>query len=389
MKSKTSTYTLIALILGAVCGLVLPEFVQAISFIGTIYINLLKFLIGPIVFTSITVTIFNSSRNNSKLVIKAVVLFAIMFIATFLLTSGVVVLLDPASGFSFEGSEYTSTIQEFSITDIIVNLFPSNLVTMFANTQLFAIILFSYALGYCLTKVEKGEKVAEDITVIRNALYQILQYIMYVTPFAVFALIGNTVAQYGTVTLTVGFKYILTAYIAGILTLIFIMILPVLVLTKMKPLDFLKKVYRIWMITLTTCSSAATLPYTMKLCKEDLNIPDEVTDVVVPLGCTIHMCGGAVSFALLGLFCSSLFGIPVTLPRYLMMLVSALLINMSAPGIPNGGVVIGASYLELLTIPLNFIGFYSGIYKVLDMLYTTLNVTGDITANVILSHQKH
>ena len=165
-----------------------------------------------------------------------------------------------------------------------------------------------------------------------------------------------------------------------------IMILPVWIFAKMNPIVFVKKIYKIWIITITTCSSAATLPTTMRLCKEELNIDREITDIVVPLGCTIHMCGGAVSFALLGLFCSSLFGVEVTPTTYIIMIVASLLINMSAPGIPNGGVVIGATYLQLLGIPLDFIGFYSGIYKILDMLYTTLNVSGDITANVIIDY---
>ena len=96
---------------------------------------------------------------------------------------------------------------------------------------------------------------------------------------------------------------------------------------------------------------------------------------MVPLGTTIHMCGGAVSFSLLGLFCSSLFGVEITFGKYVLMLIYAILINMAAPGIPNGGVAIGATYLQLLGIPLDFIGFYSGIYKLLDMIYTSLNVT--------------
>ena len=104
----------------------------------------------------------------------------------------------------------------------------------------------------------------------------------------------------------------------------------------------------------------------------------------MPLGTTIHMCGGAVSFSLLGIFCAQLFGVDITFGLFLMMLVSSILINMSAPGIPGGGVVIGATYLQGLGIPLDFIGFYSGIYKILDMLYTTLNVTGDISAVVLL-----
>ena len=87
-----------------------------------------------------------------------------------------------------------------------------------------------------------------------------------------------------------------------------------------------------------------------------------------------------------GLFCSDLFGVPITIGKYIMMLIYAILINMAAPGIPNGGVAIGATYLQLLGIPLDFIGFYSGIYKLLDMIYTSLNVTDDIASNVIINY---
>ena len=96
------------------------------------------------------------------------------------------------------------------------------------------------------------------------------------------------------------------------------------------------------------------------------------------------MCGGAVSFSLLAMFTAQMYGIPITLPMYLTMLISALLINMGAPGIPGGGIVIGATYLTLLGLPISFIGFYAGIYRLLDMAYTTMNVTGDITANCII-----
>ncbi len=148
----------------------------------------------------------------------------------------------------------------------------------------------------------------------------------------------------------------------------------------------MQKIMPIWLITLSTCSSAATLPYTIKLLRDDLKTDPEITDITAPLGCTIHMCGGAVSFSLLGLFCARLYGVQVTLSLYLYMLAAATALNMSAPGIPNGGVVIGASYLEMMGLPLGFIGFYSGIYKLLDMLYTSLNVTGDISAVVLLDH---
>ena len=386
MKKNISYLTLTALFLGILAGLFVKPLVTSLSFVGTIYINLLKFMIGPIVFTSIVPTIFHSSKKKDRTLQKAVVTYATMFIAAYLLTFLVVTIIDPAKGYSFPSAEWNGSIQSLSIQEIIINLFPNNLVAIFADTKLFAIIMFAYMLGFCAGKVKDGEKLIHSVEIVRDVFFKILEYVMYLTPIAVFSLIGNTVASYGATIIGVGLRYIATAYLCGILTAIFIMIVPVWLITKISPLAYLKKVYKVWLVSLTTCSSAATLPTTMRVCREEFGVSEEVVDIVSPLGCTIHMCGGAVSFALLGSFCSRMYGIGISVPTFILMVVSALLINMSAPGIPNGGVVIGATYLSLLGIPLDFIGFYSGMYKILDMLYTTLNVTGNITANVILDH---
>ncbi len=388
MKKNLSLITLLCLFLGIGAGLWAKPLVSAVSFIGTIYINLLKFLIGPVVFTSIVPTVYDSSKRKDRTLGRAVLTYVLMFLATFFLMSALVVILDPAKGFTFPATDWNGNTQPLSLKEIVINLFPTNPVTIFAETKLFAIIVFAYMTGICAAKIKNGNRLISGTVIVRDLFFKMLECIMYLTPFAVFALIGNTVADYGAVIIGVGLRYIATAWLGGLLKVIVVMILPVWVLTGIDPWQYLKKVYKVWLVSLTTCSSAATLPTTMKVCKEEFGVSEEICDVVSPLGCTIHMCGGAVSFALLGLFCSRLYGIEISLGTYLLMSVSALLINMSAPGIPNGGVVIGASYLQLLGIPLDFIGFYSGMYKILDMLYTTLNVTGNITANVILSRKK-
>ena len=186
--------------------------------------------------------------------------------------------------------------------------------------------------------------------------------------------------------ITVGLKYILFAWGCSILTILLVMVLPVWLIAKVNPITYIRKVAKVWLISLSTCSSVATLPHTIKCCIEDFDVDEKITDVVVPLGCTIHMCGGAVSFALLGLFVSQMSGFTITFGTFLLMILCATLINMAAPGIPGGGVVIGLSYLTIFNLPITgFYGFYSGIYKLLDMPYTTLNVTGDISANIILN----
>lgn len=384
MKKINNILLVISIVLAIVLGLLCPDFINEISFIGTIYINLLKFMIFPIIFTSIVVTIHKSKKSKNKLLLKTVLLFVLMFIISFLLTSLIVYIINPASNYSYNFIEWTGEAQKIKFTEVLVNLFPSNIITMIENNSLFPIIILSVLIGSVASKVDNGEEVIKVIDGLKNISYKILEYIMYLTPLAIISLLGGAIANYGNLIFAVGGKYILMVYLCSLIVMLLVMILPVWIIAKIDPITYVRKISKVWLMTITTCSSAATLPTTIKVCNEELKIPSNITNITVPLGCTIHMCGGAVSFALLGLFCEELFGIDITITKFIVMVMSATLINMAAPGIPNGGIVIGASYLSILGVPLTFIGFYSSIYKLLDMSYTTLNVTGDITANVIL-----
>ena len=385
MRKNFNIFIIIGLIIGIIFGVFFPKLMQELSFLGVIYINLLKFIIIPILFTSISITINKSVKKGSKLIIKTVVLFIVMFIMSFLITSLIVTLINPSKGFNYQLKDWDGTLTSFKMTDIVTNLFPSNIIDIFQNNLILPGIILAMFFGIYADKVKNGNKVIDLLEGLKNIFNKLLEDIILLTPIGVFSLVGNTVATYGISIIKYGLKYIGIAYFSSIIVLFFIMILPVWLFAKINPITYIKKVSKVWLITLTTCSSMATLPYTIKTCKEDFNIPSKTTDIVVPLGCTIHMCGGAVSFALLGLFNATLFGIKITLTTYLLMLVVATFINMAAPGIPGGGIVIGATYLSYFNIPLSFIGFYSGIYKLLDMAYTTLNVTGDITANILIN----
>jgi len=385
MKKIFNYLTIAALVLGIIFGIYCEDLVPSIGFIGTWYVNILKVFIGPVIFTSIAYTIYETSKKKNGLILKSVVCFCIMFIATFLLTSIIVSLIQPGKGYVFDAAEWSGNTIGFDLKTSVSNLLPKNLKEVFVNPKVFAWIVFAWAFGRIGACTKKSEKLFKGIGIVKSYLFKALEIFMYVTPLAVFSLISGTVSKYGKILLGMGLKYIGIAWGCSIVAVVVVMILPVFFIAKMSPKEYIKKVYRIWIMTVTTCSSAATLPYTVKLCQDDLGIPAEITDVVVPLGCTIHMCGGAVSFALLGLFCSQLYGVSVGFGTYILMIIASLLINMAAPGIPGGGIVIGASYLQMLGIPLGFIGFYSGIYKFLDMIYTTLNVTGDISANIVLN----
>ena len=378
------------LVLGIAAGIFFPAFSVAIEPAGTWYIKVLKLFITPVIFTGISVTAYGSAGRKDRLVLKAAVCFVILFAASFLLSSLIILLIDPAKGFAFgEAAESASASGLYGgLGSVLRQLFPMNLSEVFVSPKVFGIIVFAWIFGRAGSLFKNSSGVFSFMEKLRDFFYKALEYFMYVTPVAVFSLTASTVSTYGKALLGAGLKYIATAYLCCIAVLIFVMILPAQIFAGVKASEYVKKAYKIWIMTMTTCSSAATLPYTVRLCKEEFGIPGDITDVVVPLGCTVNMCGGAVAFSLLGLFCALGYGVEIGFADYLLMLLSALLINMAAPGIPGGGLVVGASFLQLLGIPLGFMGFYGGIYKLLDMIYTTLNVSGDVTADILLSKKR-
>lgn len=387
-KSKLilSIVTLVCLGLGFLFGFVAPEFSTSIKFIGDWYVKLLKIIIGPIIFVCISLNILKRQKSGSLIILKTVAMFICMFVVTFLLTACIVAIAKPGADFVLDNPKDLTNTADFGINSILNNAIHANIEDLFYGKNILFVIIFAFIFSLLLSVSPNQQNAIKMFEGAKKYLNYALQLILILTPLAVVSLVSNVVVTYGSMIINVGLIYILFAWGCSLLTILLVMVLPVWLIAKINPITYIRKVAKVWLISLSTCSSVATLPHTIKCCNEDFGVDEKITDVVVPLGCTIHMCGGAVSFALLGLFVSQMSGFSITFGTFLLMILSATLINMAAPGIPGGGVVIGISYLSILNLPINgFYGFYSGIYKILDMPYTTLNVTGDVSANIILN----
>lgn len=375
--------SLAAFVLAVIAGLAAPGFCNTIECIGTIYVNLLKIMIVPVLFTGIASALAGNSGSVSRITVRTIVVFIIMFVVSFLICSALWAVIRPGVGTVFTEVEWDGELTELSLSSFLVSLFPNNIITAMSNNSILPVIIFAFVFGIVIEKC-RLTKLADVVSDLSTAFNKMLEYVMFLTPLGVFSLMGNTVANYGGKILGTAAFYIGCAYLGCVVIAVLVMMLPVWIYNGINPVQYIKRVYRIWLMTLTTCSSAATLPNTIKVCNEEFGVSKDITNLVVPLGCTIHMCGGAVSFSLLAMFNMQMFRIQMTAGLFVLMLLLALIINMGAPGIPGGGIVIGATYLSVLGIPISFIGFYAGIYRVLDMAYTTMNVCGDITANVLI-----
>lgn len=374
--------TLLCFFAGAALGLVRPDWGEKIGFLGNAYVTALKYLALPALVLSVFRAALRGGRNAAGTLLRALGLFVLLFSATFLICTVPYTLFAPGHGFALlEETAWQGQGAAVSLGSVLKNAFTPGSV----NGLYFPAILAAFLLGLLAgalqsDAVEKGAAAGEKL------FLRLLSYVMLLTPLGVFSLMARFTGSFGLDALKSSGAYVAWAYGGCLLALGLVMILPLWVFCRVSPGQYFRKTGRVFLTALSTCSSAATLPETMRTCRDEFGTSDRVTGIVAPLGCTVHMCGGAVSFSLLGLFVMQMTGRPVTVGTLLIMLLFALLLNMAAPGIPGGGIVLGATYLAMLGaehVEL-FLGMYAGIYRILDMAYTSLNVAGDVTANVLI-----
>lgn len=221
MKKIISILTLIAIPLGIVLGIYLPNIVNELSFIGTIYLNLLKFLVVPLVFFSIAYTFYKAISKKEKLLAKSVALFIIMFIITFLLTSFIVYVINPTIDIDLSNFIWNDNSIDLTFSNIITNIFPNNIITPFQNNSLFTIILLAIFVGICATKVENGDKVMEVVLGLDNIFKKMLEYILYLNPIGALFLIASSVVTYKADIILMGLNYIIIAFVCSVIVFVF------------------------------------------------------------------------------------------------------------------------------------------------------------------------
>lgn len=381
-----SWITLACFFLGGALGLVWPGLFTRIGFIGTVYVNLLKLMALPIVLCTVFCAASRGARSASGTLGKSLLLFVSLFAVSFALSGVLFSVLSPGVGFSLSAGEpWTGTAADLSWEGLFRSVFSENVFASLTSGAMLPCILFAFCMGIAAERV-RAERVIALVSELESVFSRMLSYVLYLTPLGVFVLMGRCTAGFGADALKGALTYVLCAWGGSVLILLLVMVLPVWLICGVDPLTFFRKTGRMFLTSLSTCSSAATLPETLRTCREEFDVPERIAGVVAPLGCTVHMCGGAVSFCLLGLFVMQMTGRPVTVGLFLWMLVLAELLNMAAPGIPGGGIVLGATFLSLLGMPETglFLGMYAGIYRLLDMAYTSLNVAGDVTAALLI-----
>ena len=389
-KENLSLRILIGFGLGIILGLVFPGFSVSTKVVGDVYLNLIKMLITPIVFCSVYCSILSLKDVGQlkKIGLKTIFLFIGLFIVCCVISLGLAALINPGHGLSFS-SEWSGSLADTSVSSFFKKIVSSNILQSFVSGETLPVILFTLFFGLATLvyteKTSKGKELVASMFSLKDVLYKTFGYFMEFSPIGVMSLIAYSVAVYGGDLFGNLAKYILTCWGSCIICFFLVLTIPTWLYSGISLKKYLKACGKVTLVAMSTTSSAATLPTTIRTCIEDLDCDEDIVNFAAPLGCTIHMCGGACSFMCLMMFVAQMNGIALPLGTIILGVLVATLMNMAAPGIPGGGIVLGATFLTIMGLPIEFIGIYAGIYKILDMIYTTMNVLGDISANVILN----
>lgn len=379
----------VGFVFGVLLGLVVPRLSLEMKFLGDIYLNLIRMMIVPVIFVSVATGILNmnSSKELGRVSFKSVGLFLFNLITSSILAIYVAKLFNPGSQIVLDNmTAFNGKLASTSIADFFSSIVPSNIIKAMADGNILAVILFTVLFATSAVFVGKpAQPVKELVNSLASVVFKILDVVMSFSPIGVGALMAFTTAQYGSGVFSALGKYILTIYVTSAVIFVVILVIPMVLYTKINPIFFFKKIYPIVLMTVSTTSSAATLPTSLKVSEDDLKVPAEISRFVLPLGNTIQMVGGSVSFSCLAIFVSGFYGIELTVEQLVFCTFVSTLLNMGAPGIPGGGIVLGATFLSIVGLPFELMGPIAAIYRLLDMVLTTLNTLGDVTANVMIA----
>ena len=371
----------------------LENFIQVYVFNlgGAIFINLLKMLIVPLVFFSLVSGISSLSNLQSlgNITLKTVSLYLGTTAIAVSLSLFVASIFKPGAGYSSDVAAPDRLPEGQSVYSTILDIFPSNIIEAMANNQMLAIVFFSILFGLALSKTNHlTGNLSESFEKLNTVFMQLVLMIMSYAPIGVFCLIGEFVITDGLDIFQEAFMYVVLLISVLIFHAIVTYSIFLKIFTNLSPLVFFKKMRETAIFAFSTSSSAATIPVTLKTVTTDLGVNKNIASFVIPVGATINMDGTAIMQGMATVFIAQMSGIDLSIFQYMQVVLLAVVASVGAAAVPSAGTITLVIILQQFGLPLEAIGIILAVDRILDMIRTSVNVTGDATVACIVAHSE-
>lgn len=406
-KSKhmsLSTKIFIALIAGIVFGLLINFFLPTgvlkdtilidgiLYIVGNGFIRLMQMLVIPLVICSLICG--TMSIGDTKTLGQVGVKTLVFYIATTALAISIALALGifirPGMGLSIDSVESTDvTINEsVSMPDTILNIIPKNIIASMADGDMLPIIVFSVFVGIMLAKLgNKAATVSKFFAEFNDIMMEMTITVMKAAPVGVFCMIARTIATIGFDAFVPMLKYMGCVIFALALQGLGVYQLLLFVFTRLNPITFIRKFFPVMEFAFSTSSSNACIPLSIETLKDKLGVSSKISSFTVPLGATINMDGTAIMQGVAVVFIADAYGIELTGGMLATVIMTATLASIGTAGVPGVGLITLAMVLTSAGLPTEGIALIMGIDRIIDMLRTAVNVTGDAVCTTIVAKQ--
>ena len=408
-KLGLTTVIFIALIAGAVTGTIINNFFMHIDVVNKVivegifyvigqgFISLMKMLVVPLVFCSIVCGA--ASIGDTKTLGKVGVRTIIFYICTTMLAVAVALsvasLINPGLGLDMSAVENVKTTidssatnTDLSLVDTILNIIPTNPIASLANGEMLQIIVFALIVGIILAKLkDKAQLVSNFFQQGNDIMMEMTMMIMKIAPIGVFCLVGRTFSELGFSAMVPMFKYMITVVLALAIQCYGVYMIMLRVFAGLNPFKFAKKFFPVQAFAFSPATSNATIPLNIDTLEEKVGVSRKISGFTIPLGATINMDGTSIMQGVAVVFVAQAFGIHLDPADYLTVIATATLASIGTAGVPSVGLVTLAMVFDSVGLPVSGIGLIMGIDRILDMLRTAVNITGDAVCTTIVAKQ--
>ncbi|MDU7053699.1 MAG: dicarboxylate/amino acid:cation symporter [Dialister sp.] len=382
-----------SLVLSVIVGLFLGDSAVVpvktwIAPVGTMFINLIKMMIVPVVLCSLIVgmTSMGDMKKLGRIGIKTVAFYMVTTAIAIVIGFGVAGVIEPGVGMALPAEAAPKVKEAPSIMQVFVNMIPKNPIESMAKADILPVIVFALFIGAGIISVG-GKKGALLINVFDSGAevcYKVIAMIMRLAPIGVFCLLLPVVVQNGPKVLLPLLSVIMAMAVGSILHAVIVYSGIAAAVGHMSPVKFFRGMAEAMVIAFTTCSSAGTLPVNMKNIQEKLGVKRDIASFILPLGATINMDGTALYMGVCSLFIANVYNIPLTVDQMMLIILTGTLASIGTAGVPGAGLIMLAMVLQSVGLPMEGLALVAGIDRVLDMFRTTLNITGDAAVAVAI-----
>jgi len=387
-----STQIFIAMILGTLTGLLVGKPIMQITFIGDIWLNCIKMIVVPMVVCTIISGIIsqNSSQSLKRISTRIILYYVFTTILACMVGLLVAHVAQPGYFANFAGmdSQEIPVSGNITLAGFFKGLFSTNMVKTFADGNIIQTLIIAIFLGIAILRMKSTEHKQTIIQFFNSAndmIFSLIRMIMAASPIGVFFLMAACFGKYGASVFTGIAALLGTYYLACFVHIVFIYGMFLFLFVKINPFKFLKDSSELWIYTLSTCSSIASIPVNIKVAREKYNVPDRISGFTIPLGSQMNSDGSVLLYACIITFISQMIGQTMTLAQLMNIIFVSTVMSMGGGGVPGSGIVKLMVVVQAVGLPIEVVGIIAAFYHLFDMGTTTNNCLGDLVGTVVVS----